>query len=60
MSITYPPEMLPSPDEGEDAAVTVLCPTCIGSGYTYVDHDPDWCPHCGGLGLVDASVGQPK
>ncbi len=28
MSITYPPEMLPGPDEGEEAEVVVICPRC--------------------------------
>ena len=56
MSITYPPEMLPSPDDGEGAVVMVPCPTCAGKGYTHVDHDPDWCPTCGGPGYVEHAI----
>jgi DnaJ-class molecular chaperone len=50
MSITYPPEMLPT---SEDGVVIIECPTCKGSGITYVDHDPDWCETCGGAGTTD-------
>lgn len=28
MIITYPPEMLPTPDEGEEVEVVVICPRC--------------------------------
>lgn len=28
MSVTYPPEMLPQPDDGEVAEVVVVCPWC--------------------------------
>lgn len=33
-SITYPPELLPVPDSGDDVSVIVSCnrPDCIGEG----------------------------
>lgn len=60
MSITYPPEMLPSPDGDEPGVVMVPCPTCGGRGYTYVDHSPDWCERCGGPGYVVLGDGESR
>lgn len=60
MSITYPPEMLPSPDDGEIATVLVQCPKCEGRGYHHgfgeFGRDPDWCADCGGPGYIEIPV----
>jgi hypothetical protein len=36
-----------------DRTIETSCPTCNGTGVTYVDHNPDWCESCGGPGTAD-------
>jgi len=49
MTITYPPEMLPSPDEGEEAEVRIDCPKCWGVGH-FLNGTTCW--KCGGAGTI--------
>lgn len=49
MSITYPPEMLPTPDEGEKAEVVVVCPWCganaVVNASRHEGPHSTWCVH---------------
>lgn len=66
VSITYPPEMLPSPDDGEKAEVIVVCPMCRGERQVGVipsrrDKPPELadCPRCAGVGAVELKAREP-
>jgi DnaJ-class molecular chaperone len=51
MTITYPPEMLPKPDEGVEAVVLVECEKCWGVGRYPIGNGT--CNQCGGTGHIE-------
>lgn len=47
--VTYPPEMLPSPDEGQEAEVVAVCPWCGANAKINAERHlgphSTWCVH---------------